>query len=284
MPVHTRYSNNERNSVRHVVHRKGVNETVFSYRPDGILKYICQLRHGKRHGYTLLFKNETKTKCIHFRNGMMHGKFSTYDDNGTLQTTSYFRNGKAHGVFKKFSEEGVLQQKFRYKHGKIHGKILSYANSGAMSIFEPSPTSLAPPLMFEYSADGTLTKRIQHVTAHMYSVENFTKDGHVALQVLLEQNDCTKAIVYDENQHILEECMLDENYQHERDTLYCNDVTAVQYSTDIIECNVCMEKTRFETLCHHGLCLSCAMKWIQENDEYFTCPTCRHDEYRTLFE
>lgn len=280
MPVHTRYHKDETNVVRHVVYRHGIKETVFSYRMDESLKYISQLRKGKRHGYTLLFKNGKKVKCIHYRNGVLHGKVSSYYDNGQSKCIMYYRNGQASGLVKEFSEEGELQQKCRYKDGKLHGEFISYSSSGSISIYQRSHDTCT---VMEYSADGFLTKKIQRIASDIFTADHFSRDGHVTLNVIFKRNCSAKAIVYDDHHHILERCILDKNYQPERDTLFCNDVTAVQYCHDIVECHVCMEKTRFQTLCHHGLCLSCATKWIRENNNYFTCPTCRHDEYATFF-
>ena len=98
----------------------------------------------------------------------------------------------------------------------------------------------------EYSGDGFLTKKIQRIASDIFTADHFSKDGHVTLNVIYKRNCSAKAIVYDNHRRILEECILDKNYQPERDTLFCNDVTAVQYCHDIVECHVVWKKLDFK--------------------------------------
>lgn len=62
----------------------------------------------------------------------IHGRCTTYYENGQMDEELYFENGLPHGVQKKYYENGLLWSEIATKNGKQHGISRSYNEDGTI--------------------------------------------------------------------------------------------------------------------------------------------------------
>jgi antitoxin component YwqK of YwqJK toxin-antitoxin module len=93
--------------------------------------------NGKLHGKCESWDRSGILNHIkHYKAGVLHGRFKTYRQDGSLWRSSYLYNNNIHGVVKKYYSNGRLQYRHRYYHGKKHGRFTEYNEDG--SIFSSS--------------------------------------------------------------------------------------------------------------------------------------------------
>jgi len=69
-----------------------------------------------------------------FKNGLKHGAWKSWQENGLLLYSESWRNGKKHGKMIVFNEKGSINNTFYYKNNQKHGKCEFYENGVLVSI------------------------------------------------------------------------------------------------------------------------------------------------------
>ena len=109
----------------------GINYAEFfivNNRIEGILKkydcyknLICEENYidGKLNGQCIKnYYNEISN--IYYVNGLKHGMYKEYFDNGKLKYEINYVNGNIHGMYKEYFDNGELNSEIYYVNGKRH--------------------------------------------------------------------------------------------------------------------------------------------------------------------
>ncbi len=67
-----------------------------------------------------------------FRQGIRHGEWKTYRDDGSLQSKGVFAMGLRTGVWEAYDPQGVVLSEMNYLAGSRHGDWRAYSNDGAL--------------------------------------------------------------------------------------------------------------------------------------------------------
>jgi len=59
-------------------------------------------------------------------NGLPHGEWFSYWDNGSVKKISNYKNGKIHGLVKGFDENGNISYESEYKNNELNGIVNCY--------------------------------------------------------------------------------------------------------------------------------------------------------------
>ena len=89
--------------------------------------------NGVLHGeYKDYYDNGQLWEHSHYKNGVQHGECKLYHDNGQLRVYEHYENGELHGEYKEWYDNGQLKVEENFVSGQLHGKYLSYDESGKL--------------------------------------------------------------------------------------------------------------------------------------------------------
>lgn len=92
-----------------------------------ILNWKNGLLHGKRTSY---FKSGRIKDVFYFSEGKRTDSFYIYDDFSTLREKGYYKNGLLNGLFQRYYRTGMPYIKSHYKNGVLDGMMTLYYNNG----------------------------------------------------------------------------------------------------------------------------------------------------------
>lgn len=67
-----------------------------------------------------------------YRDGVRHGAFVRYHENGQLSFEGTYKDGKLHGIVERYNKNGQLWAKLTLKDGKLHGLWVEYFENGQL--------------------------------------------------------------------------------------------------------------------------------------------------------
>ena len=109
-----------------VTERRIVNE-------NGGVNYVYELKNGVYHGaFTSYGENGTILSKGTYVNGKMNGTWEWFYPNGQLEVTKQYKLNRSHGPVKGFYEDGTLEFEFEYVYDKRNGAYTSYHENGAI--------------------------------------------------------------------------------------------------------------------------------------------------------
>lgn len=91
------------------------------------------------------------------KNGLLHGKYSIYFDDGSLSILGEYVNGKKNGVWRYFYENGSKMSEYFMKDDTKEGKYTSYHENGKIKIECTFQKDLKQGLYKEFDESGNLT-------------------------------------------------------------------------------------------------------------------------------
>ncbi len=244
--------------VRHGKYKK--------YFPDGhTIQTECLYVRGKKEGSVRNFYlNHRLQSVLKFHHGKKHGKTITFFKHGEIQTIEYYQHGKQNGLYMEFFPSGKIYKKTRMSFGRPFGKFYVYHPEKAMyEVAYFSENRLEN--VYQYSNKGQLQTIYYDITDERISYIDFDSNTIIVGRGHLNKFKQKHGIIR-ENKNIF-------FYQQGKSLLQ----RAVS-SDDETTCSVCFEKTDFQTLCFHPLCLQCCEKWYVQNQGEFYCPLCRSSE------
>ncbi|MGA8164024.1 MAG: 6-hydroxymethylpterin diphosphokinase MptE-like protein [Waddliaceae bacterium] len=102
-----------------------------SYYPNGAIKGEQYYREGVLHGPSTFFdeKGNLMSRCWYV-NGVKQGKARLYDYSGGLHSLTRYRNGVWDGKQEFFYPTGVLKTELNYRMGSLHGEVILYYPNG----------------------------------------------------------------------------------------------------------------------------------------------------------
>lgn len=109
-----------------VTQRRIINE-------KGGVNYVYEIKNGVYHGaFTSYVENGTILSKGNYVNGKMHGTWEWFHPNGKVEVIKYYKLNRSHGPIKGFYEDGTLEYEFEYVYDKRHGTYTSYHENGAI--------------------------------------------------------------------------------------------------------------------------------------------------------
>ncbi|WP_461788819.1 toxin-antitoxin system YwqK family antitoxin [Pedobacter sp.] len=84
--------------------------------------------------YTSFYLNKQLKEQGNFNNGLKHGEWKQWRDDGSLISRINFNAGLEHGDFYRYDEHGTLIEKGKYSHGKLSGKLRKVINGDSVVV------------------------------------------------------------------------------------------------------------------------------------------------------
>ncbi len=105
---------------------------IYSYKPDGKLYLVQNLKDGQPHGETLIYDDaEQLHKKLNYINGLLQGPALEYFPGGKqLKQRSQYHNNELHGELIEYYKNGNVKERRFYKAGQPVGQIVSYDPEG----------------------------------------------------------------------------------------------------------------------------------------------------------
>jgi len=125
-----------------------------------------------------------KKFVINYENGVPHGEWKKFHENGELNEVGNYKEGKLHGELKIFYENGNLHSISNYKDGKLHGELKGFDDRGSGNLYSIS----------NYK-DGKLHGELK--TFDQFGLGQIKESYHVENYIEGEKNGET--IFFDEN-------------------------------------------------------------------------------------
>lgn len=111
--VLTTYVNGRKNGVEITFNERGQIESRIDYKNDVL------------HGLNAKYRFGRPTEEISYKDGVMDGPFSIFDNQGLVQRKGAFKAGKQHGILQYFDDKGNVTLQYEYRNGeKISGGIV----------------------------------------------------------------------------------------------------------------------------------------------------------------
>lgn len=97
---------------------------------DGTLKSVENFKEGKQDGKSTFYYpgGVVASQEINHSNGLLDGKFRTFDRKGNVKSETNYKNNKKHGDMKVFSKRGKIVLHVEYKNGVKSKDILKKVN------------------------------------------------------------------------------------------------------------------------------------------------------------
>jgi len=68
-----------------------------------------------------------------YNSGRLHGVFTSYHDNGNVETKAEYKKGKLNGYHAKYNKYGSLMEEGFFDMGREHGDCKSYHEDGQLA-------------------------------------------------------------------------------------------------------------------------------------------------------
>ena len=97
---------------------------------DGTVKSVENFNNGKQDGKSTFYYpgGVVPSQEISHSNGILNGKFKTFDRRGNLKSETNYKNNKKHGDMKVFSKRGKIVLHVEYKNGVKSKDVLKKVN------------------------------------------------------------------------------------------------------------------------------------------------------------
>ena len=98
---------------------------------DLVFKEGKTYQYGETYtGVCNTYRNGHLRSTQEYIDGLDHGEWTFYFNDGQIQTQGTFEKGKRIGVWEYFHENGELKQKSHYKNGLKNGEWIEYSKDG----------------------------------------------------------------------------------------------------------------------------------------------------------
>lgn len=162
-------------------------EYVLDYNSDGFEVY--RYKDGRFLNGTFSIDFEGKIfEEVSLKNGLLHGEYKMYKENGKLGTISNYANGKKEGITKKFFDDGRVKGVEEFKNNKLV-KETFYDQKGLASFVKEK---IAGKWVVKIYKDGKLTGEEfdKVINKKNYAISKFIYPERNAVQILgFELND-----------------------------------------------------------------------------------------------
>jgi len=89
---------------------------------NGNIKLEMHLKDGEQDSTTTIyFEDGTINEVRSYKNGLMHGKWETYNSKGQKIAEAWYRNDKKDGIWRIWDEKGILRYEMFYSNGNKIG-------------------------------------------------------------------------------------------------------------------------------------------------------------------
>ena len=100
---------------------------------NGKVKLEMHLVNGEQDSTTTIyFEDGTLNEVRSYKNGLMHGKWETFNSKGQKIAEAWYRNDKKDGIWRIWDEKGTLRYEMPYSNGNKIGTWRIYNEDGAL--------------------------------------------------------------------------------------------------------------------------------------------------------
>ncbi len=144
------------------------------------VKEIGHWKNGKQNG---LFQMFTETGILVdnalFKNGERDGLTEQfYSDNGKLRISVNYKNGVLHGEYKQFYENGNIYAETYYNEGVINGNFKDYYENGVLRFAGEYKNGLQDGTWKYYTENKILKSIIEYQNGEFIEQQNFDEEGN----------------------------------------------------------------------------------------------------------
>jgi len=98
-----------------------------------------------------------------YKNGVFHGPYETYYDNGKVYSKGIYQNGKIQGLVKVFYKNGLVKEEGLYRDGLRVGEFKSYYDDGTLAIHTNYKNGLRQGYTKLFDKAGNLAERGEYL-------------------------------------------------------------------------------------------------------------------------
>jgi len=139
---------------KHQINELQLSDDELFFRNDSCYKKNdSTLFSGK---YVAYYPDSILHKEAYYKNGLLHGKSTTWFEDGTPMETDEFAHGKRNGILCLWCDCGYKYMEISYKDDIQHGKSLRFAWNGTVILEENFEQGVIDGKRTEYYEDGQL--------------------------------------------------------------------------------------------------------------------------------
>ena len=139
-------------------------------------------KEGLKHGlYERYFEDGTLAESTYFDHGNQHGKRTLYYPNGQIESVSDFENGKLHGKHLVYHDTGESMIDSDYKNSEIIGVLKKYYKNGNLQEEVTFANDIENGPFTEYYENGRVKWKGQYLNGdyEFGIIEHFDEDGEL---------------------------------------------------------------------------------------------------------
>ena len=133
-----------------------------------------------------------------YKNYNLHGKYTTYNGDGSVKTISFYKNGKIDSIYKSWHTNGKLYVEGVYKDGDKTGEWKYYQRNGKLSETEMYEKGKMTGKNIQYNEEGAMEKDIDYVEGDLDGECKFYADNKQLAVVMYYKKDILTGYSYED--------------------------------------------------------------------------------------
>ena len=128
--------------------------------------------------HIIKYDNGNIKSIIHYKHGVLDGKYEEYNKYGDIYITCNYKNGKLEGELIFYYSDGHIETKYTYKNDELNGECLKYYLNGNIEEKSYYKNGKLDGEYFEYTEDGKVKEHKLYKNGKVvknYLKENITK-------------------------------------------------------------------------------------------------------------
>lgn len=136
-----------------------LNDTSWSYYPNGVVEEYNIIRNGKINGVSQGYHySGAVSGKVSFRDDKRDGRFELYHENGFVRQKGAYKMDVPDGPFVEYFDNGVKQEEYIYVNGKLEGRCVTWYDNGQMKSEGSFTAGKSSGAWKYYNRDGKLER------------------------------------------------------------------------------------------------------------------------------
>ena len=136
------------------------------YRIEGKRMQISRVLVGEiRHYYPSGSKYIVEQRLP---NGLLHGKYKEYHENGIHRRIGYYKNGEMYGPWATYYETGLTKSVIEYDEDEYHGTYIEYFEDGSVNVRCKYDNGCRDGEYVQFYENGDYYRKISYENGHLH--------------------------------------------------------------------------------------------------------------------
>lgn len=122
-------------------------------------------------------------ELYHLKEGLLHGPYATYYEEGQVESEGNYEEGNEVGTFTEYYENGDLMMVSNYKEGLLHGKMINYYENGQIESEGTYEDGNLNGKATWYYESGVVKKEASYIDSELHGdYIEYTENGEIELK------------------------------------------------------------------------------------------------------